>query len=224
MGKLYKSGTLSIKFIVFLACALFTVSTVNAFNELNRAQTLIYDTAHLENTKQDQVLLYRFKAQDQGEDLVQDTVELAIQKAHENGTRDVGIDFLHDELHIAFPDFPAFKGNPVIIAMLEHIAQKMGRDTGGGALYFRNRIRDALAGDVEINPGKATLTDTELDTIVLSFKPFVGDEYIRGFPQYLNSEFSISLSETVSGGVVGITVVSADADQTYFSEELLLEQ
>lgn len=212
------------KLALLMVCTLTIVGTAKAFNELNNAQTLIYDTAHLQNTQKDQVLIYSFQAQEAGEELVLDSVKLSVQKEHDNGTRDVTVDFLSDDRHIAFPDFPGFKGNPVIIAMLEHVAQKMGRDTGGGALYFRNRIRDALAAGVTINNEKATVMNTEVDTVVLTFSPFLDDQYIRGLPHFVNSKFTISFSESVSGGLVGIEVISADSDQTYFAEELLLEK
>ena len=206
--------------------AAFTVSTgaVCAFDKLSEAQSLVYDTPHMTNTLAEQVIGYAYLAQVNGGETINDRATVTILQTQDNDKRDVAIDFLSEERHLSLPDFTGYRGNPIIIAMLEHIAQTMGRETGGGALYFRNRIRDALASDaVGIETKKQEINGSQLDTTVVSFSPFVDDEHFKSDPQYANALFSIALSEGAPGGVVAIKVVSEHDGTQHFQREIILE-
>ncbi len=185
----------------------------------------MYDRAHLSNTRAGQQIIYRYRSQKSDDDIVSDRVLLSITKTHDNDKRDVVLDFLSAERHMVLPDFNEFRGNPVIIAMLEHIAQSFGRETGGGVLYFRNRIRDALARDstgveeITVDFGAMTVAATRV-----SFAPFIDDGYLAEKPEYTGARFSIILSEEVQGGVVGVAVKSGQDDIIFFEREIVLEK
>lgn len=202
-----------------------TGSTVHAFDRLTAAQELVYDRAHLSNTRAGQQIMYRYRSQKSDDDIVTDRVLLSINKTHDNDKRDVVLDFLSAERHMALPDFNGYRGNPVIIAMLEHIAQSFGRETGGGVLYFRNRIRDALAKEstgieeIRVDYGATAIAATRV-----SFSPFIDDSYLAQKPEYTGARSSIILSEEVQGGVVGIAVVSGQDDIGYFEREIVFEK
>ena len=109
--------------------------------------------------------------------------------------------------------------------MLEHIAQSFGHETGGGVLYFRNRIRDAMAGkDVRIEQVDAEYGDTTTEATRMSFQPFAGDPYLAEKPDYTGSVFSITLSKNVPAGVISVAVHSGDSGDSGhgFSRELSL--
>lgn len=200
-------------------------ATAHAFDQLTTAQNLVYGTAHLSNTRAGQQIIYRYRSQKSDDDIVNDRVLLSIVKNHDDDKRDVVLDFLSAERHIILPDFNEFRGNPVIIAMLEHIAQTFGRETGGGVLYFRNRIRDALAKDstgvekISVDNGAMTIAATRV-----SFAPFVDDSYLAEKPEYTGARFSIVLSDEVLGGVVGVAVKSGQNDLAYFEREIVFEK
>lgn len=209
--------------VVLISLVAFT-GTAHSFENLTAAQILVYDTAHLSNTVAGQQINYRYYSQIATDDIIADRVSLSIKKSHEDNKRDVGLDFLTGERHLALPDFNAFRGNPVIIAMLEHIAQSFGRETGGGALYFRNRIRDALAKEnTQIVQITVEYGDRTIGATRLIFLPFSGDVYLVENPEYTLANFSITLSDDVPGGVVGISVKSSQNDVTYFKSEIVIE-
>jgi len=195
-----------------------------AFENLTPAQNLIYDTAHLSNTVAGQQINYRYHSRTAADEVIDDRVSLSIVKSHGNEKRDVVLNFLSAERHLPLPDFNAFRGNPVIIAMLEHIAQSFGRETGGGVLYFRNRIRDALAKDsTRVEQMTVAYHQQTIEASRVLFSPFSGDAYLAEKPAYTNAAFSITLSGKVPGGVVRVAVLSRHNDVFYFEREIIIE-
>ncbi|MCP4877304.1 MAG: hypothetical protein GY896_17730 [Gammaproteobacteria bacterium] len=200
-------------------------ATAHAFEQLNAAQNLVYGTAHLSNTRAGQQIIYRYRSQKSADDIVKDRVLLSVSKSHDDDKRDVVLDFLSAERHMPLPDFNGFRGNPVIIVMLEHIAQGFGRETGGGVLYFRNRIRDALAKDsTSIEEIKMIYDTRTINAKRVSFAPFVDDSYLAEKPEYTGARFSIILSAEVQGGVVSIAVKSGQNNVADFERELVFEK
>lgn len=195
----------------------------NAFDELNEAQSWIYDHNHLGNTSEGQTLSYSYIGDDGGaEQQIADKASVMVVVAHEDGRRDVEVDFLTDDRRLELPPFQGFRGNPVIIAMLEHIAQSMSTHSGGGALYFRNRIRDALASkDVVLKQSAVSVAGKEYDATSLTFYPFIGDEHLADNELMKATMFNIELSDDVPGGVISVQVSSRTEDEV-FERKLLL--
>jgi len=186
-----------------------TVATY-AFDNLTPAQKLIYDHNHLTQTDAGQVLNYRYTLAGVEIDSVDDQVKAIIQKKVDDDKRDVQIDFLSGEHRMILPDFTEYRGNPIIIAMLEYSAQFIGRETGGGTLYFRNRIRDGLAGEIAVETGEAELAGEPIKIQTLSFKPFEADANLSVVKQFQKLVYRIVLSEDVPGGVLEIQLQSKD--------------
>ncbi len=192
-----------------------------AFDKLTPAQQLIYERPHLANTAAGDQIQYRYESAAPGKAPVIDEVTVSITGAEKEDRRDVSIDFLSDERHLNLPDFPGNRGNPVIIAMFEHVARSLGEQTGGGTLYFRNRIRDSLAqpqigieqADVEF--GRQTVATRQFE-----IKPFEGDSYLKGFPAIAASTFRLTFSDQVPGGLVGIEAGSQVEGEHAFSSTI----
>jgi len=220
----HTNSTLAQRFIKSLLVSMLCVPVLAlAFSELNEAQTWVYDTPHLANTTAGQNISYRYESRLGGQDPISDSVNLSITKDYADGRRDVSIEFLSAERRLPFPDFEAFKGNPVVIATLEHIAQNLSVQSGGGVVYFRNRIRDGLAGVVEISPGSSKHDNTDIATTTLTFKPFQDDPRVGQQPEYSNATFSVTFSEAVPGNLVAVSVESSAAGEFFFSQGIRIE-
>lgn len=211
-----------------LALLLSAASTKNALasDELNRVQTLIYGTAHLTRTSAGQDLVYRYEStESDGTDTlatVTDTVTLSVIKQLDENRRDLSIDFLTEERRMALPDFPGFKGNPVIIAMLEDVSRYLGNDTGGGVVYFRNRIRDAMATEAaSVEQTKITFGGKAIDGHRIDISPFSGDTYLTRWPELLDTTITIELSDSIPGSLVRIDVASAPDGELSFKRQLV---
>lgn len=210
---------------LFFVCVLLVAAPTHAFEKLTAAQNLVYDRAHLSNTRAGQEIVYGYRSELAPDEIIDDRVVLKVSKAHEDNRRDVALEFLSAERRMFLPEFTAFRGNPVIIAMLEHIAQNLGRATGGGVLYFRNRIRDALATHkVSIEAVETVFNGQTVNATRISFMPFVGDSYLAQQPEYTAANFSILLSDHVPGGVVGIAARSGRNGESQFVYEIVINQ
>jgi len=217
-------GLGAVKLLGILACLIAIPGIAQSFENLTPAQSLVYGTAHLSNTVAGQEINYRYKSRTAAGDVVDDRAILSIVNSHDEDKRDVALNFLTGEQHLPLPDFTDFRGNPVIIAMLEHIAQRFGRETGGGVLYFRNRIRDALANkNNRIEPVEIAYHDNTIEALRLVFSPFTGDVYLAERPEYTSAVFSITVSDGVPGGVVSVAVLSRHDDIFYFEREIVIE-
>ncbi len=188
----------------------------HAFEQLTPAQALIYETGHLGNTLEGDVIEYRYEATDTGTEEVTDVATLTIAKSLPEGRRNVEVNFLTEARHLSLPEFPGFRGNPIIIAMFEHVAQSMGADTGGGTLYFRNRIRDALADkSVTVETGRAQYAEQNIATSSVTFSPFTNDTYLEPSSVLRNSLFTVQFSDEVPAGIVGIAVTARSGEQQF---------
>lgn len=213
--RLYKS--------TMLLLGLLCLNSASAFDQLSPAQSLIYDTSHLANTREGQQIDYLYESIGTGDATLEDHATLTVSQTRDEDRRDVELNFLNAERHLALPPFTGYRGNPIIIAMLEHIAQSMGADTGGGALYFRNRIRDALADEkLIIEEGEAEYAGDSIATRSLTFSPFTNDTYLDSSSLYRSTEFSIQFSDQVPAGILNITV-HAESDNEQFHRRLRLE-
>lgn len=218
--RFYFRPTLFIASVLLLLA--WSTQQSSAFEGLNEAQSWIYDRSHLRNTIAGQTLDYSYKGEDSDSSDITDTASLSIVSEHDDETRDVEISFLTGERHLPLPPFSGYRGNPVIIAMLEHIAQTMSSQSGGGALYFRNRIRDSLASDdVVLEPHKIRYANKEYSGTKLTFHPFLNDQYLSIDNVLRQTRFSIELSDEIPGGVFSVQV-SATSNSDVFERSLSL--
>lgn len=201
--------------VLFSALAIglsVSAMTASAFDELKPAQKLVYEKSHLANTNANQKLHYSFDISGTAVEPVTDKVTVNVGKEVDAERRDVAMDFLSEDRQITFPDFEAYRGNPVIIATLEYSAQLVGRESGGGTLYFRNRIRDAMAQDLEVKETKFELNDETFNSDSISFEPFKKDANLApmSLPQFERLVYTITISDDIVGGVVQISMQSKD--------------
>lgn len=109
------------------------------------------------------------------------------------------------------------------MAMLEHIATTLSAETGGSALYFRNRIRDALASkSLAVESGTTELKEGDVKTMTLSFSPFTNDRYLEKDSLFRDALFQMRFSDGVPAGLLEI-VVHAESGTRHFSRALTLK-
>lgn len=199
-------ATTAMKVITSTLILCFCISSASAFETLTPAQTQIYDYPHLSGTKENMSIAYRYSGTSP-EDIT-DTVKIHIGKENAE-RRDVEVDFLTAERRMHLPPFPGYRGNPVIIVMLEHIAQTFGKISGGGALYFRNRIRSSLAEkELEVISSKQQLNGQTIEIRTISFKPFQSDPNLAATPHLQEAVLSIKLSDDILAGLQQISIES----------------
>ncbi len=176
---------------------------------LTPAQSLIYETPHLAGTETGERIRYAWRESGGENGAVEDAATLEVVRAHEDGSRDVELDFLSGERRLELPPFEGWRGNPVLMATLERFAQDFATTGGGGALYFRNRMRDALSSDAATT--ESVTRDWAGGTVAaerIELRPFVGDPYVGSRPGFAAATVSLELSDEVPGGVLSAAVES----------------
>lgn len=224
-SSLYQHIKLPIQRVTLAISVMFAVGSALAFDELNPVQTMLWDKPHLVNTEIGQSISYDYTSVKDQQKPVEDKVIVNITAEVDEERRDVSIDFLSAERRMMLPVFSGYRGNPVLMAMLEHMVQNISAETGGGALYFRNRIRDALASDdVKVDNQTLSVNNEEVDATVLQFQPFRYEDRLGPDSIYGDAVFTITLSDNVPGGIVGVGISAAPERQSSFNQQIKLIQ
>ena len=178
---------------------------------LTPAQALIYETPHLAGTAAGDEIGYAWTERGAAGDALEDRATLEVVAAHGDGTRDVTLEFLSGERRIELPPFEGWRGNPVLMATLERFAQDFATAGGGGALYFRNRMRDALSTDAaSAEPVERRWAGEPVAATRIEFRPFADDPYVGARPGFGDATVSLELSDEVPGGVLSAAVESPE--------------
>ncbi len=214
------------KFFLLMVWLFIDVSAFAAESiELNAAQTLIYDTNHLEGLEKGTEIHYDYVKSSSFDDGFTDNATLRITEAHENHRKDLNLTFLSGDKEIVLGPFHGFRTNPVIMAVLERDVREMSRMIGGGALYFRNRIREEMARDPEIDTVNISHDGKKLNATRIEFKPFINDPMIDRFMEFKQKTYSIFLAKDVPGSLVRVDIIvpAATGDEPLISESLSLK-
>jgi hypothetical protein len=204
-----------------VAILLLTVSGTRADDPpLSRAQIALFESAHLKNIAKPVVLEYAFHRHGGPAGDFDDTVSAEIRTIHQDGKKDVWIDFLTGEHHLAFPPALGFSGNPLLMFFLEHDVVALHEATGAATQYFRTRVRQAFVDRAEMRPIAITLDGQKRAGTEIVLMPFHGDGNLARFPALAERTYRFILSDAVPGGLYQIsTSVTASGDAPGLFEE-----
>jgi hypothetical protein len=187
--------------IAVLGASLVAVAAADAEDQpaLSATQVALFESDHLHAIARPERLEYRFSretAMKTGDWI--DRVDLDV-RPRGDGLKDVWVDFLAGEHHVAFPPLIGFRGNPVLMHFLERDVDEMRRMTGGAATYFRNRIRRAFVDQaslrqIELPRDGGTAAATEI-----TVAPFRDEARLAGFPGLSDKTYRFILSDAVPG-------------------------
>lgn len=115
-------------------------------------------------------------------------------------------------------------GNPVVVALLEQDVQEMNKALGGSPFYFRNRLREALAGKTPAEPVKVSYGGKEIDGWKVVIKPFLDDQQNRArLREFAGRTYELTFAEEAPGGLVALKTVTPKVDGgALLTEELTL--
>ncbi len=186
--------------------------------ELNKAQKLIYTTPHFLSVSVGSTITYQLESNVEGVESP-DSVDVKILKSYDQNKNDIQIRFLSGENQIPFPEFIGYKGNPVIIGFLERDVRLMKTLTGGSDLFFRNRIRHALADEPIVELIDIEYSGMKHDAYQITVMPYVNAPLRERFSHFVEKVYRITLSDSVPGYVVWLST-EVDSD-SYSSMETL---
>lgn len=209
--------------IMGLIAATLAPSTAGRADDrpLSPAQIALFESNHLEGIAKPVVLEYAFRHAGFGGDFA-DKVTADIRSIHDDGKKDVWIDFLTGPHHVNFPPALGFNGNPLLMFFLEHDVMEMREATGGATTYFRNRIREAFVDRAEMHPVDITLDGKPQSATEISLAPFRGDPHLEPFPAFRDKTYHFILADSVPGRIYEIsTTLPASEGAKYSFEEAM---
>lgn len=174
----------------------------------NKAQNALFDTNHLKDITGPTILVYDFHKSGTLGKAFDDTIEVIVNEVVDSEHRNISFRFLSGRNRMLFQPVYDFKGNPLIMLFLERDVQQMQRLTGGNALYFRNRIRYAFAGEPKVRPVTFTYTGKEVSGTEITIQPYLKAELRYRYPKFVAKKYIFTLSDEIPGGVYAIRAVT----------------
>lgn len=90
-------------------------------------------------------------------------------------------------------------GNPVIMYFLESTLRQMSQISGGNPYYIRNRIKEALLGEAEIEPVTFTFAGQDLAAQRATIRPFATDLARDRMGAFADLSLSVTVAEAIPG-------------------------
>lgn len=120
--------------------------------------------------------------------------------------------------------FPSGENNPIILYFMESTLRQAAEMTGGSPFYLRNRIKDALRGEAEVEPATVTLEGREIDAERVTIHPFAAiPEHDRMGPMG-DLALSVTVSDKIPGWYGKLEAATPGQSEADFSSTLVLTQ
>lgn len=191
---------------VAVAAAL-AVAQPAAAQDVSAAETLLFQTNHLNNVHAPTTLTYAFHQEGTAEPGFDDQVRLVLADGKPAAT----LQFLTGPRQTTAPALDDVEGNPVLLGFLEHDIAGMQHLTGGSSNYFRKRIRLALADAAQVRPYHFTYAGHGVDGREIVILPYRNDPMHARFEPYVGKRYTFVVSSQVPGGVYQMRAVTPGA-------------
>jgi hypothetical protein len=175
--------------------------------EVSAAETLLFQTNHLQNVQAPATLTYTFHKEGSAEPGFDDQVRLVLAEGKPAAT----LQFLTGPRQYTAPAVDDPEGNPVLLGFLEHDIAEMQRLTGGSQAYFRKRIRLALASQAQVRPRQFTFDGKRVDGREIVIVPYQNDPMHVRFEQFTGKRYTFVVSPQVPGGIYQVRAVADGA-------------
>lgn len=193
---------------------------------LSAAQVALFETPHLQNVRQPETLDYEIvRGGDSG---FTDRIAVHVRAIRADGSKDLSFDFMTGAHHQAYPELDSFRGNPLVMLVLERDVIEMKATLGLSAAYFRNRVRQSLVDQASVAEGPVTFAGPsgEMQTgpgRVVTVRPFEHDERMGRLPSVQKKSYVFVLADGVPGGIAELRIeMPGDAERQLpaFSERI----
>lgn len=189
-------------------------SEAEEFSEANR---LLFRSPHLARvTDSGTTLSYRYErrgkmAEEAGE-AFSDRINVEVKEILDSEYRGSEVDFMTGERHRYYPPVPRGRGNPVLIAFLQHDVNRMGRDADGPSRHFQNRIKIALEESADVQSVTVLYDGKEVTAKRIHIIPYVNDEYRSRYKEvYWYKVYIFTVSDEIPGFIYRIESIVPSA-------------
>ncbi|MBL6935194.1 MAG: hypothetical protein ISR48_07260 [Alphaproteobacteria bacterium] len=189
--------------------------------DISGANKLLFGTNHFESITEPVQLVYGFKKSGTLGKGFDDEITINIKKVLPSGRKNVSFRFLSGRNKIRFPSANGINLNFIFQAFLENDVRQMQRQTGGNALFFRNRVRHALAGNSQVVDTTFEFDGKTYEGKNIIVKPFSKESVaiVKGseklysrFSKYADKTYIFTMSHQIPGGFFQISAITPSAD------------
>lgn len=206
-----------------IVLVLAAAASASRAEDYSAAQVALFNTPHLANIEKPTTLHYAYVHKGTLEQAYDDVVEMMITAITADGSKNVSFNYLSDKHHHDFPPVEGFRGNPIIMMFLELDVIRLGEQTGGSSLYFRNRVREAFSNRATTEPTTVNFGGKDIAATRIVMQPFLQDPYRARFEKFAEKTYEFLLAPEVPGGVYSLRVVTPGAAPDKPLEENLLQ-
>lgn len=184
-----------------LAMALAAAASAGAA-AAGEAQDLIFRVGLLDPVATGQTLVYHHErsgalAAEPVPPIEDGTVEIALTEGDDG--RAARLEIAEAGVPRSRALLPAGGGHPVLLMFLESSARNVAALTGGSPFYIRNRMREALAEEVAVEPVELDLGAETVPAEAMTFRPFIDDPNHAALGAFADLALTMVLSDAVPG-------------------------
>lgn len=168
---------------------------------ITTAERKLFLDKHFANTTQ-KTIAYTFRQAGPDMQSIDDTVKVDVRERHDDGTASVNVDFLTGTNHTPIAPVDHAEGNPALLGFLERDIAQMKRFTGGSTVYFRKRIRLALADhDVKVDKIQVKFDNKQVPASRIVIEPYANDPMKDKIGKYAAKRYVFVVSPQIPGGI-----------------------
>ncbi len=120
--------------------------------------------------------------------------------ATDSGSRTAVVSTRDDGKERVLTDLPADAGHPLLLVFLEMVVRDVATLTDGSPFYIRNRIREALGDQHEVETVEVANDDGAAAGERLLFRPFISDPNRQRLGAFADLEIGVMLNDAAPGG------------------------
>lgn len=195
--------------------------------DLSFANGLLFVRRHLDGVNEATQFYYDFERSGSLLPAIKDKVVVKIVKILSSGKKDVTTRFLSGRHKKRYAAQYRRSQNPIFMWFFERDVVEMQRYTGGNALFFRNRIRQTLAGKSKLGgitktkPTKFEFEGRQYDGTEIILTPYEGSAKIKQYPKYESKSYKLVLSESIPGGFYSLSSTVESPEKEVLIGEIL---
>lgn len=175
----------------------------------NEAESLIFGLSHMDNVDFGHTLKYSFERKGVFGDDFKDRIEMDVSKGEGENNKSVAFHFFSGKHRRPYPPFGFVSANPLLTLYFNKDAWDLARKikAKGTANFLRNRVVDGISKVKKVETAECSYDGKKHAAKKISFRPFFGNESSHHLVHYALTEYQITISETIPGGVCEITSV-----------------
>lgn len=171
---------------------------------LSPAQTLLFETPHLQSITAPGTLRYSFTRE--GGMTVSDTIGVRIRRVNADGTKDLQFEYLTGDRRVQWPELDRFRGNPLLMHTLDRDVAEMKEQVGVSVSYFRNKLRESFVTNATVTDTTFTVNGVAAPARAVTVQPFLTDQRLERIVSLQQKSYTFVLSDAVPGMLAEIRI------------------